>query len=314
MERAFPRSIFITFNGSHVRSLFPDTLPIFYMFSLRHGISDKPWFLPRRLTRTAIQQLNGQSSELFRPASNRGRVGVMTDYNVLAAGDTALVVDFGDTVDLNVSAKVLALAGRLNDLKIDGVIETVPTIRSLSIYYEPLTVSATRLERQVADILEHLDEAPATGRTCDIPVCYDPELAPDLELVASRCNLGPDSGDRNSQQPYLPCLHARVSSRPGLSGRPAAGSCRLSPRMPTPRPKVPAGSLGIGGTLTCIYPMATPCGWHIIGRSPISLWDSTLTGGALLRAGDKVKFEPCEFARVPTRVRNVAAARPDTSH
>ena len=149
----------------------------------------------------------------------------MTDYNVLAAGDTALIVDFGNQVDLNVSAKVLALAGQLNALNIDGVIETVPTIRSLSIYYEPLTVSAIGLERQVADILEHLEDAPATGRTCDIPVCYDPELAPDLEQVASQCNLRPDQVIEILQQPDLSCLHARVSPRSCLSGRSRGGTC-----------------------------------------------------------------------------------------
>jgi allophanate hydrolase subunit 1 len=90
----------------------------------------------------------------------------MTDYNVLAAGDTALVVDFGNKVDLDISAKVLALAGRLNEMKIGGVIETVPTIRSLSVYYEPLSISAVQLERQIGDILENLDEVHALGRTC----------------------------------------------------------------------------------------------------------------------------------------------------
>ena len=214
----------------------------------------------------------------------------MTDYNVLAAGDTALVVDFGNQVDLNVSAKVLALAGRLNALKIDGVIETVPTIRSLSIYYEPLTVSAVRLERQVADILEHLEEAPATGRTCDIPVCYDPELAPDLEHVAAQCNLDPDRViEIHCGRTYHVYM---LGFLPGLAYLGDLPPELALPRRTTPRPKIPAGSLGIGGKLTCIYPMATPCGWHLIGRSPISLWDPALTRGALLRAGDKVRFKP----------------------
>jgi len=236
----------------------------------------------------------------------------MTEYNVLAAGDTALVVDFGNTVDLNVSAKVLALAERLNDLKIDGVIETVPTIRSLSIYYEPLTVSATRLERQVADILENLDEEPETGRTCDIPVCYDPELAPDLEHVASQCNIDPARViEIHSSRTYHVYMLGFLPGLAYLGDLPPELSL---PRRATPRPRIPAGSLGIGGKLTCIYPMATPCGWHIIGRSPTPLWDATLSRGALLRAGDKVKFEPVSL-REYRRSRGIAAtARADTSH
>src|SRR5579863_6286061 len=223
----------------------------------------------------------------------------MTDYNVLAACDTALIVDFGNQVDLKVSAKVLALAGRLDALKIDGVIETVPTIRSLSIYYEPLAVSAIRLERQVADILEHLEEAPATGRTLDIPVCYDAELAPDLEHVAAQCNLDPaEVIEIHSSRTYHVYM---LGFLPGLAYLGDLSPELVLPRRATPRPKIPAGSLGIGGKLTCIYPMATPCGWHLIGRSPISLWDPSLVRGALLRAGDKVKFNPVslpEYRRI----------------
>lgn len=238
----------------------------------------------------------------------------MSDYSVIAAGDTALVVDFGNRVDLNVSAKVLALAGRLNDLKIDGVIETVPTIRSLSIYYEPLTISALRLESQIAAILDHLDEAPATGRTCEISVCYDPEVAPDLEQVASDCNLRPAQViEAHSSRIYHVYM---LGFLPGLAYLGDLPPELNLPRRATPRPRVPAGSLGIGGKLTCVYPMATPCGWHLIGCSPVSLWDQSLARGALLRAGDKVKFKPLslsEYRRACSEA-IVAVPRSETSH
>jgi inhibitor of KinA len=236
----------------------------------------------------------------------------MTEYNVLTAGDTALVVDFGNRVDLNVSAKVLALAGRLNELKIDGVIETVPTIRSLSIYYEPLAVSATHLERRIADILEHLEEKPATGQIRNIPVCYEPELAPDLETVAAQCSLSPAQlVELHSSQTYHVYM---LGFLPGLAYLGDLPSELILPRRTTPRPKIPEGSLGIGGKLTCIYPMATPCGWHLIGRSPVSLWDPTLTRGALLQAGDKVKFESVsldEYQRIRSAEINPLQTDPD---
>ncbi len=214
----------------------------------------------------------------------------MTDYTVLAAGDTALVVDVGNRVDLAISTKVLALADQLNALKIGGVIETVPTIRSLSVYYEPLSISATQLENRIADIIDHPNEAAVAGRICNIPVCYDPELAPDLEDVAARCNLSPSQViEMHSSRTY----HAyMLGFLPGLAYLGDLPQELVLPRRKTPRPRIPEGSLGIGGKLTCIYPMATPCGWHLIGRSPMSLWDPRLTGGTLLRAGDKVKFEP----------------------
>jgi inhibitor of KinA len=213
----------------------------------------------------------------------------MIDYNVLAAGDTALIVDFGNRVDLDVNAKVLALASRLNALAIGGVVETVPTIRSLSIYYEPLSISAAQLERRIANILDHLDETQVEGRTFNLPVCYDAAVAPDLEQVATQCNLSPaqvvEMHSRATYHVYM------LGFLPGLAYLGDLAPELMLPRRATPRPRIPAGSLGIGGKLTCIYPMATPCGWHLIGRSPASLWDPQLNKGALLRAGDKVKFE-----------------------
>ncbi|MGH6671241.1 MAG: 5-oxoprolinase subunit PxpB [Xanthobacteraceae bacterium] len=234
---------------------------------------------------------------------------------MVAAGDTALVVDFGNRVDLSVSAKVLALASRLNELNLDGVIETVPTVRSLSIYYEPLTISALRLESQIATILEHLDEAPATGRTCEIPVCYDPELAPDLEQVASACNLQPAQViEAHSSQIYHVYM---LGFLPGLAYLGDLPPELILSRRATPRPRIPAGSLGIGGKLTCIYPMATPCGWHVIGQSPVLLWDPTLARGALLRAGDKVRFKPVslrEYQRPQSEAIVAVPSRAETSH
>jgi inhibitor of KinA len=214
----------------------------------------------------------------------------MIDYNVIAAGDTALIVDFGNRVDLEINAKVLALASRLNELNISGIIETVPTIRSLSVYYEPLSISAGQLEEQIATILEHLNEQQVEGRAHDIPVCYDPAVAPDLEYVARLCELSPAQVvEMHSAQTYHVYM---LGFLPGLAYLGDLPAELVLPRRATPRPRIPAGSLGIGGKLTCIYPKATPCGWHLIGHSPTSLWDPRLHQGALLRAGDKVRFEP----------------------
>ncbi len=234
----------------------------------------------------------------------------MTDYNLLAAGDTALVVDFGNRVDLTISAKVLALADRLKALKIGGVIETVPTIRSLSVYYEPLSISASQLESRITDIIENLNEAGVVGRTYNIPVCYDPELAPDLEDVAARCSLSPSQViEMHSSQTYHVYM---LGFLPGLAYLGDLPQDLALPRRTTPRPRIPEGSLGIGGKLTCIYPMATPCGWHLIGRSPMSLWDPSPTKGALLRAGDKVNFEPVSLREYQSMGPSGTIAMPQT--
>ena len=212
------------------------------------------------------------------------------EYNVLPAGDTALVVDFGNRVDLKLSAKVLALSRRLDELHLDGIIETVPTSRSLSVYYEPLSISAAALQGHIVDILDNLPEAAVTGRRWHIPVCYDGEFALDLRDVAERCNLTTDQ---------VVELHSSVTYHvymlgflPGLAYLGDVPEQLALPRRVTPRPRIDAGSLGMGGRMTCVFPMETPCGFHVIGRSPVALWDQRLANGAVLTAGDKVTFKP----------------------
>src|SRR5262249_58165093 len=107
----------------------------------------------------------------------------MHDYKMLPAGDTALVIEFGDRIDVHISAKVLSLAQRLNNLRLDGIIETVPTIRSLIIYYESLTLSQAAVQAQILQLMEELDSAEQSGRKWQLPRCYHPPIPPHLPDV-----------------------------------------------------------------------------------------------------------------------------------
>jgi KipI family sensor histidine kinase inhibitor len=223
----------------------------------------------------------------------------MHEYRVRPAGDTALVVDFGNRIEIDLSKKVLALARRLDALHLDGVLETVPTIRSLSVYYEPLTIPAAALEGHIVEILDDLRDIAIEGRHWQVPVCYDPEVAPDLHEVAERCKLAVDEviGLHSSTTYHVYML----GFLPGLAYLGDLPDKLMLPRRTTPRPRIPAGSLGMAGKMTCIFPMATPCGLHLIGRSPAALWDRRLENGAVLTAGDKVRFVPItlrEFERM----------------
>jgi KipI family sensor histidine kinase inhibitor len=230
----------------------------------------------------------------------------MPDWKVLLAGDTALVVDFGNRVDLQVSAKVLALAQRLKKLRIAGVIETVPTIRSLIIYYEPLSLSTAALQEQILELMQDLQTTETSGQTWQLPICYDPALAPDLSHVADRSGLS---------QAQVIELHSGVTYHvymlgflPGLAYLGDVPNKLALPRRETPRPRIPAGSVGIAATMTCIYPMDTPCGWHLIGRSPVPLWDLMQETGALLAAGDKVKLKPISLREYERDLSNTKSA------
>src|SRR5205823_6304571 len=113
----------------------------------------------------------------------------MGDFRLLPAGDTALVVEFGERIDRQLSARVLALARRLDALALAGVVETVPTFRSLMVHYEPLTIPAAVLTARIRALLADLTVTEAPGRSWRLPVCYDTPFALDLDVVAERTQL-----------------------------------------------------------------------------------------------------------------------------
>jgi KipI family sensor histidine kinase inhibitor len=218
----------------------------------------------------------------------------MPEYKVLPAGDTALVVEFGESIDRRLSTRVLALAQRLNAARLNGIIETVPTFRSLMVHYDPLAVSAAALTERIGDLVRELETAGVAARQWRLPACYDPQVAPDLDEIASRAGLSPAQlVERHSTVTYHVYMLGFLPGCAYLGDLP--GELSL-PRRQTPRMRVPAGSVGIATTLSIIYPFETPSGWHIIGRSPAPLWKRRPCPGALLAPGDQVTFAPISLA------------------
>jgi inhibitor of KinA len=230
----------------------------------------------------------------------------MPEFRVLPAGDTALVVEFGDHVDRRLSTWVLALARRLDEARVNGVIETVPTIRSLIVHYDPLALSADKLKEHIAELMTGLLVTGETVRHWQLPVCYDREIAPDLDSVAERAGLSPAqvvelhiaTDFHVYMLGFLPGMAYLGDLPPVLS---------TFPRMPTPRMKVPAGSLGIANTLTCVYPVDTPAGWHLIGRSPVPFFRRRPEVTTLLQPGDKVTFTPVSMREYEALMAKAAA-------
>jgi KipI family sensor histidine kinase inhibitor len=212
----------------------------------------------------------------------------------LPAGDKALVVEFGDTIERALSERVLRLAERLKELRLQGVIETLPTFRSLLVRYDPLQTSGAALEKEISAHLA--DEAGARGETrlWHIPACYDRRCAPDLDEVAERTKLTTDDVvARHSGTDFLVYVVGFAAGFPYMGDLPAE---LVLPRRADPRVRVPAGSIAMATTLTGIYPLESPGGWHLIGAAPIRLFDPTWKRPALLRPGDFAKFEPVNFA------------------
>jgi inhibitor of KinA len=226
-----------------------------------------------------------------------------------ALGDSAVVVTLGSGIDEAGLPRVRALTSLLGPNRPAGIVDVVPAYATVTVFYEPgrLAGNGSRPYEQVCQFItdraQHLDseakkKTAKAGRLIEIPVSYGGEYGPDLAEVAGHCGLAPaEVMALHAKADYL--VHA-IGFAPGfpyLGGLPVK---LTTPRRATPRVSVPAGSLGIGGAQTGIYPLTTPGGWQIIGRTPLALFRPGEAEPALLRVGDKVKFRaitPEEFAR-----------------
>jgi KipI family sensor histidine kinase inhibitor len=210
---------------------------------------------------------------------------------IRALGDTAVLVELGTAIDIETNRRVFALAGGLQALAIDGVRDVVPAYASVAVHYDP-----SRLGREtVVDMVRALLRQPVpslsdTQPAVDVPVCYDPSLGPDLLSVAS-------ATDRTVAE--VAAIHAGAVYRvfmlgflPGFAYMGVVDSRIAVPRHPTPRARVAAGSVGIAGSQTGVYPRDSPGGWQIIGRTPLCLFDPARTPAAVLSPGGSVRFVP----------------------
>jgi len=214
-------------------------------------------------------------------------------------GDRALRVVFGRTIDPAVNRQVHHLASLLRAGGVPGLEDLVPGYASLTVHYDP--AAWVREDRGpfavLAAELRTLwgsagRDAPPAPREVSIPVCYGGAFGPDLAEVASRCGL-PEAEvvRRHSAPAYLVHLLGFAPGFPYLGG---LDPDLATPRRSTPRPLVPAGSVGIAGHQTGIYPLATPGGWQLIGRTPRPLFDPAGAEPCLLRPGDLVRFVPMD--------------------
>jgi inhibitor of KinA len=208
----------------------------------------------------------------------------------LASGDTALVVEFGDRVERELNARVLRLDAALRDHAISGVVETVPTFRSLCIHYDPLQTEAAKLVREVRALLGQENRRPRRVTLWHVPVCYKGEYAPDIAYVAERVGLTVERVIAlHCERRYHVYMIGFLPGFPYLGDLPA--KLHLA-RRTDPRLKVPAGSVAIATSLTGIYPVESPGGWHLIGATPIRLFDTAQKTASLFAPGDQVLFYP----------------------
>jgi inhibitor of KinA len=184
----------------------------------------------------------------------------------LPAGDRALVVELGDGIDVATNARTRALAVAIDLRHLPGIVETVPTYRSLLIHYDPLQ------------------------RRVEIPTVYGGEFGPDMPDVVAHTGLTEDEVvSIHASTDYLVYMMGFITGFPYLGGMSASIA---TPRLSTPRTKVPVGSVGIAQQQTGIYPVESPGGWRLIGRTPVRWFDPTRHPPVPVEAGDFIRFVP----------------------
>jgi KipI family sensor histidine kinase inhibitor len=213
----------------------------------------------------------------------------------LPAGESALSVEFGETIDPAINARVGALAESLRARPIKGVVETVPSYRALLVCFDPVLLSMPRLisgvKRRLKTLSVNADSAGA-ARTLTIPVCYGGAYGPDLQAVAAHTGLAAQEVvKRHSAGLYRIYMFGFLPGFPYLGGLDPALE---TPRLKMPRQQIPPGSVGIGGKQTGIYPLSSPGGWQLIGRTPLRPYDPQREPPVLYRAGDMIRFEPID--------------------
>ena len=204
----------------------------------------------------------------------------------LPAGDSSLVIELGDEISDECNEKVVSLSKELSTIK--GISEILPTYRSLLVCYDPSVTDFDAIKTEALEMLKALKISKMGGRTVEVPVCYGGDFGPDLRFVAEHNGLSEEEViEMHSSRSYRVFMLGFLPGFPYLGGM---DERIAAPRLEKPRTRIPAGSVGIAGKQTGIYPLESPGGWRIIGRTPFRLYDPDAENPVPIRAGDTIRF------------------------
>ncbi|WP_342647991.1 5-oxoprolinase subunit PxpB [Mucilaginibacter sp. CSA2-8R] len=222
------------------------------------------------------------------------------NLKLYSLSEKAITINFGDSISADLLTQITAVNQLVQEQPFPGMITTVPAYSTLTVYFDPLQVYKSTLDgwRCLDKVGNYILSLSLTDRQSTlntiapiiIPTCYGGSYGPDLEAVAAMHHLSSEAViSIHSAAAYIVYMIGFV---PGFAYLGGMDKILASPRKATPRAAVPAGSVGIAGEQTGVYPLDTPGGWQIIGRTPLSMFDTDRTQPSLLKAGDRVQFKP----------------------
>ena len=213
----------------------------------------------------------------------------MSEVRYLVAGDSAVCVEFGNEISPEINKKIRAFKIAVEKSDIPGIVETVPTYRSLLVHYHPEVIGFKALTEEFDKLMGSLSSIPIPPPTViEIPVLYGGEMGPDIENVAEHNHKTVEEVIKiHTSEEYLIYMIGFIAGFPYLGGM---SKEIATPRLKSPRVKIEVVSVGIAGEHTGIYPVASPGGWQLIGRTPLKLYDADREKPVLLEAGQYIKF------------------------
>ncbi len=213
------------------------------------------------------------------------------EVRYIPAGDEAIVIEFGKTIDEEINNRVISMAASIKNKRIRGVREILPTYRSLMVFYNPKKISYIRLVNMVKTLdYNAVSDKEESQKTLIVPCCYEDNFGPDLEDMSKELGLTRDE---------IVKIHSDVKYKiymlgflPGFVYLGGLDKRINIPRLKTPRTRIPARSVGIGGAQTGVYPVDSPGGWRLIGSTPIDFYDIKRDNPILCEAGEYIRFKP----------------------
>lgn len=224
----------------------------------------------------------------------------MQEIKILTAGDSSLLIEFGNEISTEINQKITATVQLMKEQHIEGVVDIIPAFCSLLINYDPRVISYDELKNRMRDLVK-VDIKAEAGRkkVFEIPVCYGGEYGPDIDNIAKHAGLSvKEVIEIHSSRDYLIYM---LGFLPGFTYLGGLDERIHTPRLANPRVKINAGSVGIGGSQTGIYPLDSPGGWQLMGMTPVKTYDPDREVPILVEAGDYIRFVPIseeEYLRI----------------